>query len=123
MESPQNQGGDARRWLPSPEPIGLRAACRFGLIFWIGREEALYDSRALRAFMGIDLGGERVPDETTVMRFRHLLEEHQLGSRIVKEVGRVLQQRGLHLSRARSWTPTVIAAPSSAKNAEGSSDP
>jgi transposase, IS5 family len=86
-------------------------------------EEALYDSRAMRAFVGIDLGREPVPDETTVMRFRHLLEERQLGARIFEEVGRVLQQRGLRLSKGTIVDATIIAAPSSTKNVEGKRDP
>lgn len=86
-------------------------------------EEALYDSRAMRAFVGIDLGREPVPDETTVMRFRHLLEAHQLGAKLFEEVGRVLLARGLRLSRGTIVDATIIAAPSSTKNAEGSRDP
>jgi len=86
-------------------------------------EEALYDSRSMRAFVGIDLGREPVPDETTVMRFRHLLEAHQLGARIFEEVGRVLLARGLRLSRGTIVDATIIAAPSSTKNAEGGRDP
>jgi IS5 family transposase len=86
-------------------------------------EEALYDSRAMRAFVGIDLGREPVPDETTVMRFRHLLEEHKLGAKIFEEVGRVLQRRGLRLSKGTIVDATIISAPSSTKNAEGERDP
>jgi IS5 family transposase len=86
-------------------------------------EEALYDSRAMRAFVGIDLGREPVPDESTVMRFRHLLEAHQLGARIFEEVGRVLLGRGLRLSKGTIVDATIIAAPSSTKNAEGERDP
>lgn len=86
-------------------------------------EEALYDSRSMRAFVGIDLGREPVPDETTVMRFRHLLEQHQLGERIFEQVGRVLLQRGLRLSKGTIVDATIIAAPSSTKNAEGRRDP
>src|SRR5512145_2476663 len=86
-------------------------------------EEALYDSRAMRQFVGIDLGREPVPDETTVMRFRHLLEARQLGARIFEEVGRVLQQRGLRLSKGTIVDATIIAAPSSTRNAEGERDP
>jgi transposase, IS5 family len=85
-------------------------------------EEALYDSRALRAFVGIDLGQEPVPDETTVMRFRHLLEHNGLGEKITA-VGQVLQQRGLRLSRGTIVDATIIAAPSSTKNAQGERDP
>jgi IS5 family transposase len=86
-------------------------------------EEALYDSLAMRSFVGIDLGREPVPDETTVMRFRHLLEEHKLGERIFEEVGRVLLKRGLRLSKGTIVDATIIAAPSSTKNATGTRDP
>jgi len=86
-------------------------------------EEALYDSLAMRSFVEIDLGREPVPDETTVMRFRHLLEEHQLGAKIFEEVGRVLLKRGLRLSKGTIVDATIIAAPSSTKNAEGERDP
>ena len=73
--------------------------------------------------MGLDLGREPVPDETTVMRFRHLLEDHQLGEKIFEEVGRVLLRRGLRLSKGTIVDATIIAAPSSTKNAEGERDP
>ncbi len=86
-------------------------------------EEALYDSRAMRSFVGIDLGREPVPDETTVMRFRHLLEKHKLGAQIFEEVGRVLLQRGLRLSKGTIVDATIIAAPSSTKNADKERDP
>src|SRR4029078_162098 len=86
-------------------------------------EEALYDSLAMRSFVGIDLGREPVPDETTVMRFRHLIEEHKLGSKIFEEAGHVLQRRGLRLSKGTIVDATIIAAPSSTKNAEGERDP
>lgn len=86
-------------------------------------EEALYDSLAMRSFVGIDLGREPVPDETTVMRFRHLLEAHELGAKIFEEVGRVLQARGLRLSKGTIVDVTITAAPSSTKNAEGKRDP
>jgi len=86
-------------------------------------EEALYDSRAMRAFVGIDLGREPVPDETTVMRFRHLLEQHRLGAEIFAAVGRVLQQRGWRVSKGTIVDATIIGAPSSTKNADGERDP
>ena len=62
-------------------------------------EEALYDSVAMRSFVGIDLAKEPVPDESTVMRFRHLLEKNKLGEQIFAEVGRVLQDKGLRLAK------------------------
>ena len=110
-------------------PVGLERMLRIHCLqLWFNLsdpavEEALYDSRAMRAFVGIDLGREPVPDETTVMRFRHLLEARQLGARIFEEVGRVLQQRGLRLSKGTIVDATIIAAPSSTKNAEGKRDP
>jgi IS5 family transposase len=61
-------------------------------------EEALYDSPAMRGFVGIDLGREPVPDETTVCRFRHLLEEHDLGRQLFDEVQRYLTAKGLKLA-------------------------
>ena len=80
-------------------------------------------TRGQCAFAGIDLGREPVPDETTVMRFRHLLEQHQLGAKIFEVVGQVLQRRGLRLSKGTIVDATIIAAPSSTKNAEGERDP
>ena len=77
----------------------------------------------MRTFVGIDLGREPVPDETTVMRFRHLLEQHHLGEQIFAEIGRLLMERGLRLSKGTIVDATIIAAPSSTKNAEGMRDP
>src|SRR5215813_8367103 len=60
--------------------------------------EALYDSLAMRGFVGIDLGRAAVPDETTVCRFRHLLEQHDLGRRLFDEVQRHLATKGLKVA-------------------------
>ena len=86
-------------------------------------EEALYDSASMRAFAGIDLAAEPVPDETTICKFRHLLERNKLGTRIFQEVGRYLQSQGLRVSSGTIVDATVISAPSSTKNAEGKRDP
>jgi IS5 family transposase len=86
-------------------------------------EEALYDSASLRAFVGIDLGREPVPDATSLLRFRHLIEKHRLGEAIFAEVGRLLQAKGLKLSGGTIVDATLIAAPSSTKNAEQRRDP
>ena len=110
-------------------PIGLERMLRIHLLqHWFNLadaacEEALYDSAALRAFAGIDLGREPVPDATTILKFRHLLERHELGQAIFAEVGRILQQRGLKLSAGTIVDATIIAAPSSTKNAEQQRDP
>ena len=110
-------------------PIGLERMLRIHLLqHWfnladVACEEALYDSAALRAFVGIDLGREPVPDATTILKFRHLLEKHDLGQAIFAEVGRILQGRGLRLSAGTIVDATIIAAPSSTKNAEQQRDP
>ncbi len=61
-----------------------------------GAEEALYDSQTLCAFVGIDLGREPVPDETTILKFRHLLEKHHLGKKLFQEVHRHLESQGIN---------------------------
>jgi len=110
-------------------PIGLQRMLRIHLLqHWFNladeaMEEALYDSASLRAFVGIDLGREPVPDATSLLRFRHLLEKHRLGEALFAEVGRLLQSKGLKLSGGTIVDATLIAAPSSTKNAEQRRDP
>jgi IS5 family transposase len=110
-------------------PIGLQRMLRIHLLqHWFNladeaMEEALYDSASLRAFVGIDLGREPVPDATSLLRFRHLLEKHRLGEALFAEVGRLLQAKGLKLSGGTIVDATLIAAPSSTKNAEQRRDP
>lgn len=110
-------------------PIGLQRMLRIHLLqHWFNladeaMEEALYDSAALRAFVGIDLGREPVPDATSLLRFRHMLEKNRLGEAIFAEVGRLLQAKGLKLSGGTIVDATLIAAPSSTKNAEQRRDP
>ena len=86
-------------------------------------EEALYDSASLRSFVGIDLGRERVPDATTLLKFRRLLEMHSLGEKLFAKVGEVLQGRGLKVGTGTIVDATIIGAPSSTKNADGKRDP
>jgi IS5 family transposase len=86
-------------------------------------EEALYDSATLRQFVGIDLGAEPVPDETTVCKFRHLLEEHNLGEEILGTVNLHLQAKGVRITTGTIVDATLIHAPSSTKNREHSRDP
>jgi IS5 family transposase len=88
-----------------------------------GVEDALYESPVLRRFVGIDLGREPVPDETTVMRFRHLLERHGLGRQLFETVNQVLREKGLLLQKGTIVDATIISAPNSTKNSEGERDP
>ena len=86
-------------------------------------EEALYDSVVMRQFAGIDLGHEPVPDETTVCKFRHLLEEHQLGEQILGTVNLHLQARGVRITTGTIVDATILHAPTSTKNREQRRDP
>jgi IS5 family transposase len=86
-------------------------------------EEALYDSAVMRQFAGIDLGREPVPDETTVCKFRHLLEQHELGGEILGAVNRYLQERGVCITSGTIVDATIIHAPSSTKNQQEQRDP
>ena len=88
-----------------------------------GVEEALYNSATMRDFAGIDLGREPAPDETTICRFRHLLETHDLGRRLFEEVHRHLEANGLKVSTGTIVDATIIHAPSSTKNADQARDP
>ena len=88
-----------------------------------GMEEALYDSRAMRQFVGIDLGRESAPDETTICKFRHLLEANGLGESIFQTVGEHLKSRGLRVSGGTIVDATIINAPSSTKNQGKGRDP
>jgi len=86
-------------------------------------EEALYDSRAMREFVGIDLGREPAPDETTICKFRHRLEAHALGKKILATVNAHLASQGFKVSTGTIVDATIIAAPSSTKNSSGQRDP
>ena len=77
----------------------------------------------MRQFVGIDLGREPVPDETTICKFRHLLEAHQLGEQLFARIGEYLAKQGLQVSRGTIVDATIIAAPSSTKNRTKQRDP
>ena len=104
-------------------PIGLERMLRIHFIqHWFNLadqacEEALYDSASLRRFVGIDLGREPVPDATTMLKFRRLLNKHMLGEQLFAKVGEVLQQSGFKLKTGTIVDATIIGAPSSTKNA------
>ncbi|HEY6372540.1 MAG TPA: IS5 family transposase [Candidatus Sulfotelmatobacter sp.] len=86
-------------------------------------EEALYDSVVMRSFVGIDLGREPVPDETTVCKFRHLLEQHRLGGEMLETVNLHLESQGVRITTGTIVDATIIEAPSSTKNREQQRDP
>jgi len=86
-------------------------------------EEALHDMPVFREFAKLDDGVARLPDETTILRFRHLLEKHDLATDMLRVVNDILQAKGLMMKKGTVVDATLIAAPSSTKNAEGERDP
>src|SRR5438105_15672144 len=117
------QPGKGRR------PVGVERMLRiYFLQQWFNLsdpavEEALYDSAVMRQFVGIDLGCEPAPDETTVCKFRHLLEEHQLGEQILGQVNLHLQAQGVRITTGTIVDATILHAPTSTKNREQQRDP
>ena len=86
-------------------------------------EEALHEVPLLRRFAGLDAGTDTMPDETTILNFRHLLERHALSSVLFTEINGLLSERGLLLREGTTVDATLIAAPPSTKNREGKRDP
>jgi IS5 family transposase len=86
-------------------------------------EDSLYDIESMRRFAGIELAEDTIPDESTILRFRHLLERHQLNERIFAEIRTLLEERRLLLKSGTIVDATIIAAPPSTKNAAGARDP
>ncbi len=111
------------------QPVGVERMLRiYFLQQWFNLsdpavEEALYDSAVMRSFVGIDLGREPVPDETTVCKFRHLLEEHRLGGQMLEAVNLHLQNQGVRITTGTIVDATIIHAPTSTKNREQKRDP
>ena len=88
-----------------------------------GVEDAVYDSYAMRKFMGLDFAVEQVPDATTLLHFRHLLENHELGEKLLESQNEIFDQQGWIMRGGSIVDATIIAAPSSTKNATGTRDP
>ena len=111
------------------QPLGLEKMLRiYFLQQWFNlsdpqAEDAIYDSESMRRFARVELGDDVVPDETTILRFRHLLEQHGLTSAIFEAIGSLLEARGLLLRSGTIVDATIIAAPSSTKNATATRDP
>jgi len=119
-------GAEGRRGRP---PVGLERMLRMYFVQqWYGladeaTEETLYDSRSLCGFVGIDLGRESVPDATTLLKFRRLLEDQGLTETIFETVNDGLRERGLLLNKGTLADATILAAPSSTKNKDKARDP
>ena len=86
-------------------------------------EDAIYDSESMRRFAKVELSFDKVPDETTILRFRHLLEKHRLTQKIFEAVKDLLEERRLFLHSGTIVDATIVAAPSSTKNESKARDP
>jgi len=117
------KAGNGRR------PVGLGIMLRTYFVQqWFnlsdpGVEEALYDSAGLRRFVGVDLGRAPAPDQTSVCRFRHLLETHDLGGAVLDAVNHHLASKGIRITTGTIVDATIIHAPSSTRNQSGERDP
>src|SRR5690242_6503262 len=107
------------------QPLGLEKMLRiYFLQQWFNlsdpqAEDAIYDSESMRRFARVELVDDVVPDETTILRFRHLLEQHDLTKAIFAAIGGLLEAKGLLLRAGTIVDATIVAAPSSTKNATG----
>ena len=120
---------------PKPNPAGGRPPLPLERMFRIyclqqwynlsdpGAEEALYDSITMRQFAGVSTDADVIPDETTILNFRRLLEQHRLSERLFTEINALLSQQGLFLGKGTIVDATIINAPPSTKNAEKKRDP
>ena len=106
-------------------PMGLETMLRICFLqHWFElsdpqAEDQLYDSESMCRFVGITLGEDEVPDESTILRFRHLLEEHTLTEAIFKEVRGLLEEKRMLVKSGTIVDATIISAPSSTKNRDG----
>jgi transposase, IS5 family len=111
------------------KPLGLEKMLRiYFLQQWFNlsdpqAEDMVYDSEAMRRFARIELGEDDVPDESTILRFRHLLEEHRLTAAMFEAINGLLTEKRLLLRAGTIVDATIIAAPSSTKNASKTRDP
>ena len=111
------------------QPIGITTMLRIYLMQqWFNlsdpmMEDALYEVESMRRFAGLELCEDRIPDETTILKFRHLLEKHALTERLFEAVNAHLQSRGLQVSKGTMVDATLIAASPSTKNVKGERDP
>ena len=111
------------------QPVGLSIMLRTYFVQqWFnlsdpGVEELLYESAAVRRFVGVDLGVAPAPDETTVLRFRHLLEKHSLGGQMLDTVNEHLESKGIRIQTGTIVDASILHAPSSTKNETKQRDP
>jgi IS5 family transposase len=110
-----------------PMPLGRMLRIHF-MQHWFNlsdpaMEDTLYDSESMRRFAGIELAEDAVPDESTILRFRRLLEQHRLSEKIFAQIRKLLEEKRLLLKSGTIVDATIIEAPTSTKNVDGGRDP
>ncbi|MCR5002535.1 MAG: IS5 family transposase, partial [Lachnospiraceae bacterium] len=111
------------------KPVGIETMLRMYLMqVWFnlsdeGIEDSIYDSYAMRSFMHIDFTEQQVPDATTLLKFRHMLEKNKIGEKIFADVNDRLDKAGLMMHGGTIVGATIVAAPKSTKNQDGKRDP
>lgn len=109
---------------PYPLPVMLRVHCMqlFYNLSDPAMEDSLYEIESMRRFAGLRISGP-IPDESTILKFRHLLEEHNLGNVLFSVINKSLTREGLSLKEGTIVDATIISAPTSTKNKSGKRDP
>ena len=114
--------GKGRRPYPLPAMLRIHCVQLFYNLSDPGMEDLLYEAESVRRFVGLNLS-EALPDETTILNFRHLLERHELGKGLLQEINAHLESQGLRLREGTIVDASIIEAPSSTKNRSGERDP
>lgn len=120
---PKGNPAGGRRPLPLERMFRIYCLQQWYNLSDPGAEEALYDSITMRSFAGVRADDDVIPDETTILNFRRLLERHELTERVLAEINAHLSEQGLFVGKGTIVDATIINAPSSTKNAENKRDP
>ena len=120
---PKGSAGGGRPPLPMERMFRIYCLQQWYNLSDPGAEEALYDSITMRQFAGVRADDDVIPDETSILNFRRLLERHKLTERVLTEINAHLSERGLFVGKGTIVDATIINAPSSTKNAEKKRDP
>jgi len=116
------QAGNGRRPMPLEQMLRIYFMQQWYNLSDPAMEDSLYDIESMRRFADIDLGEDPVPDETTILHFRRLLEQHELTARLLEDVNTFLEEKGLLLKGGSIVDASIISAPSSTKNREKKRD-
>lgn len=120
---PRPHGGAGRPAMPLETMLRIYCLQQWFDLSDPAAEDALYDSESMRRFVGVELSDEALPDETTILRFRRLLETHRLTEQLFALVQGLLEAKGLLLKTGTIADATIISAPSSTKNGTETRDP